>query len=180
MAKRKQKIHKVIKLEIELVKNNNANNHEKLKNELKKLNKNNVSSKNLHESKNEMLLDNDGLFEMDGAIIIGDANRRTYIKFGNINDFESNNNSIGEGYETEYITLIGHIHKIDTPVFNMINRAKYGNGCDFKHQIIEYNGNNCYIPTKSYCYIECFNYSTGLDYRHFSKLSELKKSEIIL
>ena len=27
--------------------------------------------------------------------------------------------------------------------FKIVNRSQYGNGCDFKHEIIEYRGNNC-------------------------------------
>ena len=47
----------------------------------------------------------------------------------------------------------------------MINRSLYGNGCDFKHQMIEYRGNICYIPTKSFCSLNCINFLTGDDYK---------------
>ena len=47
----------------------------------------------------------------------------------------------------------------------MSNRSQYGSGCEFKHEIIEHNGNNCYIPTKVYYFIKCVNFSTGEDYK---------------
>ena len=55
--------------------------------------------------------------------------------------------------------------KIDTPQFNKVNRSQYGNGCDFKHEYNEYRGNNCFIPTKSYCFVKCVNFLTGQDYK---------------
>ena len=35
---------------------------------------------------------------------------------------------------------------------------------DFKQDIVEYIGNNCYIPTSDNCFMKCINYSTGKDY----------------
>ena len=46
-----------------------------------------------------------------------------------------------------------------------MNRSQYGNGCDFKHEIIEYRGNNCFIPTKVYCFVKCVNFLRGEDYK---------------
>ena len=47
----------------------------------------------------------------------------------------------------------------------MVQRSQHGYGCDFKHEIIEYHGNNSFIPTKLYCFINCINYLTGRDYK---------------
>ena len=58
-----------------------------------------------------------------------------------------------------------YIFKLDTPQFNKVNRSQYGNGCDFKHEIFEYQGNNCFISTKVYCFIKCNNLLTGYDYK---------------
>ena len=51
------------------------------------------------------------------------------------------------------------------PQFNKVKGSQYGNGCDFKHEIIEYRGNNCFIPTKGYCFIKCVNFLTSRDYK---------------
>ena len=43
-------------------------------------------------------------------------------------------------------------------------RSQYGRGTDFKQDIVEYIGNNCYIPTSGNSFIKCINYFTGKDY----------------
>ena len=63
-------------------------------------------------------------------------------------EFESYINSIDEGYDAEGAIFNGYVYKIKTPKFNEVIRSQYGNGCDFKHESIEYRGNNCFIPTK--------------------------------
>ena len=66
-------------LEIELVKIKYAKNPNKLQSDLKELNKNHVFNKNLHEFKNEILLDYFGYFEMVGNLKTGDQVRQTHI-----------------------------------------------------------------------------------------------------
>ena len=121
--------------------------------------------KKLHEIKNEILQDYDGTFEMVGNLKVGDQIRQSHVRFRNLNDFEAYINSIEEGYDSEDAIFNGYIYKIDTPHFNKVKRSQYGNGCDFKHEVIEYRGNNCFIPTKGYCFIKCINFLTGQDYK---------------
>ena len=45
------------------------------------------------------------------------------------------------------------------------SRSQYGIGCDFKHEIIEYRGNNCFIPTRGYCFVKCTIFVTAKDYK---------------
>ena len=82
-----------------------------------------------------------------------------------MNEFEAYVNSIDEGYDADDCIFNGYIYKIDTPQFNKVKRSQYGNGCDFKHEIIKYLGNICFIPTKGYCLIKCINFLTGEDYK---------------
>ena len=63
------------------------------------------------------------------------------------------------------IFFCGYIHKIISPQFNLINRSQYENGCDFKHDISEYQGKTCYIPTKSYCFVKCIKFLTDQEYK---------------
>ena len=102
---------------------------------------------------------------MVGSLKVGDQIRQTHIRFRNMDDFESYINAIDEVFEAEDAIFIGYIFKINTPQFNLFNRSQYGNGCDFKHEIIEYHGNNCFIPTKAYCFVKCINFLTGQDYK---------------
>ena len=82
-----------------------------------------------------------------------------------MDEFEAYNNAIDEGYDTEDAIFNGYISKIVTPQFNKVNRSQYGNGCDFRHEIIEYRGNNCFIPTMAYCFLKSVNFLTGQDYK---------------
>ena len=152
-------IDKIKQLEIELVEINFANNPVKLQSESKEINKIHVVNKTFHEIKNETLLGYTGEFEMIGDLSIVD-----HIRFRNITDYEHYFNAIDQVYESEDAICNGYNYKINTLQFNLVNRSQYGNGCDFKHEIFEYRGNNGFLPTKSYCFVKCFNYLTGEDY----------------
>ena len=102
---------------------------------------------------------------MVGNLRVGDQIRQTYIRFRNMDDFETYINSIDEGYDAEDAIFNGHIYKINTPIFNKVNRSQYGNGCDFQREIIEHRGNNCFIPTIGYCFVKCINFLTGQHYK---------------
>ena len=169
-------------LEILLVQKKYANDPNKLQSEIKDLNKIQVIDKNLHEIKQQILREYEGDFEMVGNLKVGDQIRQTKIRFRNMDDFEAFINSIDQDYDSEDAIFNGYIYKLDTPQFKKVNRSQYGNGCDFKHEIIEYRGNNCYIPTKGYCFVKCINYLTGLDYKEqyleFIR-SETRRSKIM-
>ena len=79
---------------------------------------------------------------MVGNLKVGDQIRQTHIRFRNTDDYESYINAIDECYDAKDASFNGYIYKLDTPQFNKVNRKQYCNGCDFKHEIIEYQGNN--------------------------------------
>ena len=60
------------------------------------LNKIHIVNKNLHEIKQETLVDYVGEFEMVGNLKVGDQIRQTHIRFRNMDDFEKYINSIDE------------------------------------------------------------------------------------
>ena len=99
---------------------------------------------------------------MVGKLSIGDQITETHNRFRNITDYEAYFNAIEEGHEADSI-FNSYIYKINTPQFNLVNRSQYGNGRDFKNEIIENRGNNCFIPTKGYCFVKCINYLTNSD-----------------
>ena len=156
---------KIKQLEILLVRIKYADKPDKLQSALKELNKIQVIDKNLHEIKNEILQDYDGTFEMVGTLLVGDQVRQTHVRFRNMDDFEAYINSIDQDYDSDDSIFIGYIYNIDTPQFNKVNRSQYGNGCSFDKIILEYKGNNCFIPTKGYCFVKCINFLTGQDYK---------------
>ena len=79
-----------------MVKIKYANNPNYLQSESTELIKIHVVNKNLHEIKNENLLDYTGEFEMVGEISITDNIRQTHIRFRNIIEYGSYNNAIDQ------------------------------------------------------------------------------------
>ena len=124
-----------------------------------------IDNLNLPEIKNEILLNYVEAFEMVGNLEVGDQIRQTNIRFKNMVDFEAYINSIDVDYDAEDAIFDGHIYKINTPQFHKVNRSQYGNGCSFDRIIVENRGNNCFIPTKWYCFVKCINFLTGQDYK---------------
>ena len=163
--KKNKNLDKIKQLEILLVNIKYANDPNKLQSELKELNKIQVVNKNLHEIKQEILIDYVSVFEMVGNMKVGDQIRQTHIRFRNMDDFEAYINSIDQDYDSDDTIFNGFIYKINSPQFNKVNRSQYGNGCSFDKIIIEYRGNNCFIPSKGYCFVKCVNYSTAEDYK---------------
>ena len=102
---------------------------------------------------------------MVGTSIVGDQIRQSHIRFRNMNDYEAYINSIDQDYDSDDSIFNGYIYKSDTPQYKKVNRSQYGNGCSFDKVIIEYQGNNCFIPTKGYCFVKCINCLTGQDYK---------------
>ena len=95
-----------------------VNNPNKLQSELEELNKIHVVSKNLHEIKNEKLLDYTDEFEIVGDFLIANHIRETHIRFRNITDYEAYFNAIDQAYESEDADFNGYINALDTPQFN--------------------------------------------------------------
>ena len=140
-----------------------AKSPKKLQSELKELNKVHVVKKKTHETKQEILVDLTGEFEVVGNLSLGDQIRETQIRFRNVDVFASYVKAIDEGYETEDAIFNGYIHKINSPQFKVLKRCQCGNGCDFKHEIFEYRGNNCSISTKVFCFVGSLIFITGED-----------------
>ena len=180
--KKYKKFDKIKQLEFLLVRFKYANKPNKLESALSELNKIQVIDKNLDEIKNELLLDYVGEFEMDGDLKVGDQIRQTVTRFKNMDKFEAYINSIDQDYDSDDAIFNGYVYKLDTPQFNKVNRSRYGNGCDFKHEIIEYQGKNCLIPTKGYCSVKCNNFLTGQDYKQQNLAfirSEQRRSDVM-
>ena len=78
-----------------------------------------------------------------------------------MDDFELYKNAIDDDYDGDDFIFTGGLYKINTPEFHKVNRSQYDRGTDFKQEIIEYIGNNCYIPTSGNCFIKCIEHLTG-------------------
>ena len=156
---------KIKQLEFLLVRIKYADKPDKLESALKEINKIQVVNKNLHEIEQKILNDYVGEFEMVRNLKIGDQNRKTRIRFRNIDDYEAYFYAIDQNFDSEDALLNGYMYNLNTPQFKKVNRSQYGKECDFKHETFEYRGNNCFIPTKGYCFVNCINFLTGQTYK---------------
>ena len=129
--------------------------------ELATSNRKYVNGSNLHEIKNEILEDYTGDFELIGSMLVGEVEQKTNIRFKNVDDFESYFNAIdNSGYGSEDVFFTGWLYKLNTPEFKKVNRSQYGRATDFKQDIVDLIGNNCYIPTSGKCFIKGITYFT--------------------
>ena len=132
--------------------------------ELATSNKIYVNNSNLHEIKNEILQDYNNEFELNGKMIIGPIEHKTNIRFKNMDDFERYINAKDVDYDSEDVTFIGYVYILNTPHLKIVRRSAYGRGTTYMQEIVEYHGQNCYIPTSGMCFIKCINYFTKKDY----------------
>ena len=132
--------------------------------ELATTNKRYVNSLNLHEVKNEFLLEDKGDLELNGSMIIGPIEHKTNIRFENMDDFETFIDAIGVHYDSEDVTFTGYVFNFNTLQFNRVSRSPYARGTICRQDIFEFIGNNCFIPTSGKCYIKYNDYFTEKDY----------------
>ena len=118
----------------------------------------------MHEIKDGILQDYTGDFELNGKMIIGPIEHKTNIRFKNMDDFENYINAIDVDYDSEDVTFTAYVFKINTPHFKVVKRSAYGRGTNYMQEIVEYHGQNCYIPTSGMCFIKCINYFTKKEY----------------
>ena len=123
-----------------------------------------VNGSNLHEIKNEILEGYTGDFELIGKMIIGPVEHKTNNRFKNMDDFERYINAIDIDYVSDDVIFTGYVYKLNTPQFKVVKRSAYGRGTNYMQEIVEYHGQNCYIPNSGMCFIKCINRFTKKDY----------------
>ena len=106
-----------------------------------------VNSLNLHEIKNEILQDYTCDFELNGLMIIGHIDHTTNIRFKSMDDIESFINAMDIDYDSEEATFNGYVYKLNTAEFNVVKRSAHIKDAKYMQEIVEYRGQNCYIPT---------------------------------
>ena len=111
-------------------------------------------------------------------MVIGPVEHKTSIRFKNLDDFESYINAIDIDYDSEDVFFTGYVYKLNTPQVNKVNRSQYARGTNFRHDIVEYIGNEGYVPTSGTCFIKCIKYFTEKDYteeiRNFIRIEKYR------
>ena len=111
----------------------------------------------MHEIKNKVLQGYTGDFELNGLMIIGLNELETNSRIKNIDRFESYINTTDVDYDSEDVTFTGYVYKLNTPQLNVVKRSAYGKGTYYLQEIVEYHGQNCYMPTSGMCFIKSIN-----------------------
>ena len=123
-----------------------------------------VNNLYLHEIKNEILQGYTGDFELNEKMVFEPVEHRTNIRFINMDDSERCINKIDVEYDSEDVTFTGYVYKLNTPQFKIVERSACGKSTNYMQEIVEYHGQNCYIPTSGMCFIKCINSFTKKDY----------------
>ena len=92
----------------------------------------------LHEIKNEVSLKCIGVFDLNGLIVIGTVERKTNIRFRNLDDFEIYINAIDFDYDNEDVIFTGYVDKSNTLQFKSVKRSAYAKGTNYMKDMVEY------------------------------------------
>ena len=77
-----------------------------------------------------------------------------------MDDIESFIIAIDIDYDGEDVTFTGYVSKLITPQFSFVERSAHAKGTNYKQEIVEYHGQNCYIPTSGNWFIKCIKHFT--------------------
>ena len=80
-----------------------------------------------------------------------------------MNDFERYINANDIDNDSEDDTFTGYVYKLNTAQFNVVKRSGYGESTNYMQQIVEDQGQNCFIPTSGMCFIKFNKYFTIKD-----------------
>ena len=97
-------------------------------------------------------------------MVIGAIEQKTNIRFEKTDDFERYINAMDIDYDNEDVIFTGYIYKLNKPQFKIVQRSAYAKGTIYMKEILEYEGQNYYIPTSGMCFIKCINYFSNKDY----------------
>ena len=95
---------------------------------------------------------------------IGPVEHKTNVRFKNMDDFESYINAIDIDYDSEDVTFTGFVYNLKTPQFKFVKRSACGKSPNYMQKIVEYHGQNVFIPISGMCFIKCIKDFTRKDY----------------
>ena len=110
-------------LGLELVKIKHDKYRSKIQSEIKELNKVQFVNQNLHEGKNEILVDYAGEFGMVCSLKVADQIRQIHNSFRNVTGYEAYINFFDEGSDAEDAIFNDYIFKNHTLLFNLVSRS---------------------------------------------------------
>ena len=97
--------------------------------------------------------------ELNGLMVIGPVEHKAIVRFRIMDGFGSSINAIDVDYDSQDVTFLRIVFGIKTPEFNVVKRST-----NYMKEIVEYHGQNVYIPTCEMCFINCINYFINKEY----------------
>ena len=88
-------------------------------------------------------------------MVIGPVEHKKDIRFKKMDDFESYINATDNHFDREDVTSIVYVYKVKTSHFKVVKRNAYAEGVNYMKEIVDYRGQNCYIPPSGMCFIKC-------------------------
>ena len=98
-----------------------------------------VNGLNLHENKNENLIEYKREFELRGSMIFGLIELKTNIRFKKMDDFAKYINAIDIEYDIENVTFTGYVTKLNTTQFKVVKQSAYAQGINYMQEIVDYH-----------------------------------------
>ena len=90
-------------------------------------------------------------------MLIGELEQKTNIRFKIVDDFETCINAIDIScHDSDDVIFTGWLYKLNKPDCKKVNRSQDLRGTDFNQDIVEYIGNNCYIPRSANCFYQMY------------------------
>ena len=80
-----------------------------------------------------------------------------------MDDFESYIQAIDIDYDSQYVAFTGY-HNLNTTQFKVVKRSAYAKSTNYLKEIVEYHGQNVYIPSSVMCFVKHFIDFTKKDY----------------
>ena len=97
-------------------------------------------------------------------MIIGPIEHKTNIRFKKMDDFENYLKAKVVDYDSEDVIFTGYVYKVNTHLFNVVKRTAFAKRTYYMQENVEYQRQNCSIPSPGMCFIKCISYFTIKDY----------------
>ena len=72
-----------------------------------------------------------------------------------MDNFENNINAFDVDYDSGDVTFTGYVYKLNRAQLSVLNWSLYAKGFIYLQKVVEYHGENCYLPTSDHWFIKC-------------------------
>ena len=88
-------------------------------------------------------------------MVFGTVEHKTNDRFRKMDDFKCYINEKDVDFYSEDVSFTGHVYEMNTPQFKAVERSAYAKSAKYMKEIVEYYGQNCYIPNSGKNFLKC-------------------------